>query len=70
VKTPFVNGHTSFGCARVALRVEQDHWLSATLEFSEKPGQAAELMDDEEKALAARPDANMPALLTKDVRGG
>ena len=47
------------------------HWLSATLEkSSEGPGQDAELMDDEEKVLAGRPDANMPALLTKDVRGG
>ena len=49
----------------------QDHWLSATLEeFGEEPDQDAELMDDEEKVLAGRPDANMPALLTKDVRGG
>jgi hypothetical protein len=29
-----------------------------------------EFMDDEEKVLAGHPDANMPALLTKDVRGG
>lgn len=49
----------------------KDHWLSATLEeFGEEPDQDAELMDDEEKVLAGRPDANMPALLTKDVRGG
>jgi hypothetical protein len=27
-------------------------------------------MDEEEKILAGRPDANMPALLTKDVPGG
>ena len=27
-------------------------------------------MDDEEKVLAGRPDANFPALLTKDVQGG
>jgi hypothetical protein len=27
-------------------------------------------MDDEEKILAGRPDANIPALLAKDVRGG
>jgi hypothetical protein len=27
-------------------------------------------MDDEEKVLAGKPDANMPALLTKDVLGG
>jgi hypothetical protein len=31
---------------------------------------ADEFMDDEEKILAGRPDANMPALLTKDVHGG
>ena len=29
-----------------------------------------EEMDEEEKVLAGRPDANMPALLTKDVQGG
>jgi hypothetical protein len=29
-----------------------------------------EPMDEEEKVLANRPDANMPALLTKDVPGG
>jgi hypothetical protein len=27
-------------------------------------------MDDEEKVLAGRPDANFPALLTETVRGG
>jgi hypothetical protein len=27
-------------------------------------------MEDEEKVLAGKPDANMPALLTKDVLGG
>ena len=29
-----------------------------------------EPMDDEEKVLAGRADANIPALLTKDVPGG
>jgi hypothetical protein len=29
-----------------------------------------EPMDEEEKVLAGRPDANMPALLTRDVPGG
>ena len=29
-----------------------------------------EPMEDEEKILAGRPDANLPALLTKDVPGG
>jgi hypothetical protein len=49
----------------------QDHWLSAILEgFGEEPGPDAEFMEDEEKVLAGRPDANMPALLTRDVPGG
>ena len=29
-----------------------------------------EVMEDEEKVLAGRPDANIPAMLTKDVKGG
>jgi hypothetical protein len=29
-----------------------------------------EPMSEEEKVLAGKPDANMPALLTKDVLGG
>ena len=48
----------------------QDHWRSATLEeFSQQSDQDTEFMD-EEKVLAGRPDANIPAMLTKDVRGG
>jgi Protein of unknown function (DUF2934) len=35
-----------------------DHWLRA------------EPAGDEEKIMAGRPDANFPALLTKDVPGG
>jgi hypothetical protein len=31
---------------------------------------AARPLDEEEKVLAGRPDVNMPALLTKDVKGG
>jgi DUF2934 family protein len=47
----------------------RDHWLSATIE--ELIGAADdEPMDDEEKVLAGRPDANFPALLTRDVHGG
>jgi hypothetical protein len=49
----------------------QDHWLSATGEgFGEARRQEDVFLDDEEKVLAGRPDANMPALLTKDVQGG
>jgi hypothetical protein len=48
-----------------------DHWYFAS---TEKPGAERERddepMDDEEKILAGRPAANIPALLTKDVRGG
>jgi Protein of unknown function (DUF2934) len=45
------------------------HWLLAAREQSgDEP--TDEFMDDEEKVLAGRPDANIPALLTKDVRGG
>ena len=35
-----------------------------------KRGPSDEPMDEEEKVLAGRPDANMPALLTQDVLGG
>jgi hypothetical protein len=38
-----------------------DHWQRATAE---------ERLVDEEKVLAGRPDANIPAMLTKDVPGG
>jgi hypothetical protein len=49
----------------------QDHWGSATIEeFSREPDQDAEFTEDEEKVLAGRPDANIPAMLTKDVLGG
>ena len=70
-ETPFERGHTLFGCARVAPEGRaQDHWRSATLEeFSQQSDQDTEFMD-EEKVLAGRPDANIPAMLTKDVRGG
>jgi hypothetical protein len=44
-----------------------DHWLSACAEERERQN---ELLYEEEKVLAGRPDANMPALLTKDVHGG
>jgi hypothetical protein len=44
-----------------------DHWLAACIEEQERQD---ELMDDEEKVLAGRSDANFPALLTKDVQGG
>jgi hypothetical protein len=48
----------------------REHWLSAIVEVSrEEHGRADEFVD-EEKVLAGRPDANIPAMLTKDVHGG
>jgi hypothetical protein len=48
-----------------------DHWRYATIENSGgNHGHDDEPMEDEEKILAGRPDANIPALLTKDVHGG
>ena len=44
-----------------------EHWVSACTEERERFN---ELMYDEEKIMAGRPDANLPALLTKDVHGG
>lgn len=49
----------------------QDHWWRAIIETA--GGQRLpddEPVEDEEKILAGRLDANMPALLTKDVAGG
>jgi hypothetical protein len=49
----------------------QDHWIRASIEAShEQRPRGDDHMEDEEKVLAGRPDANMPALLTKDVPGG
>lgn len=44
-----------------------EHWMSARAEERERLN---ELMYDEEKIMADRPDVNLPALLTKDVHGG
>jgi Protein of unknown function (DUF2934) len=44
-----------------------DHWVQACIEERERQN---ELLHDEEKVLAGRLDANMPALLTQDVQGG
>ncbi len=43
-----------------------DHWSRAIIETMG----ADACSEDEEKVLAGRPDANMPALLTQDVPGG
>jgi hypothetical protein len=46
----------------------KDHWRAATLESLNR--EHDDEFAEEEKVLAGRPDANIPALLTKDVRGG
>jgi hypothetical protein len=49
----------------------QDHWQRATAEaFGQERARDDEVMVDEEKVLAGRFDANIPAMLTKDVPGG
>jgi hypothetical protein len=48
-----------------------EHWVAATVEeMHEQRWHEDALLDDEEKVLAGRADANFPALLTKDVHGG
>ena len=48
-----------------------DHWRRAIIEAcGDECHRDDEPLEDEEKVLAGHPDANMPALLTKDVRGG
>ena len=42
---------------------EAEHWSRAVAALEAQMG-------DEEKIMANRPDANLPALLTKDVLGG
>jgi hypothetical protein len=55
--------------------------MTDSIRHEEKPGKPKapadqvkprreESMDEEEKVLAGRTDVNMPALLTKDVKGG
>jgi hypothetical protein len=44
-----------------------EHWVLACAEERERRN---EEMYEEEKIMADRPDANMAALLTKDVHGG
>jgi len=47
-----------------------DHWRRAVIQRSREECHRDDEPEEEEKVLARRPDANMPALLTKDVRGG
>jgi Protein of unknown function (DUF2934) len=48
-----------------------DHWQYATIvTLDDECMRHDDPIDDEEKVLAGRPDANIPAMLTKDVQGG
>jgi Protein of unknown function (DUF2934) len=47
-----------------------DHWARAAAQVARARGEDAEPIEDEEKVLAGRMDANIPAMLTKDVPGG
>ena len=48
-----------------------DHWRRAVIERArEERRRDDEPEEEEEKVLDGRPDANIPALLSKDVRGG
>jgi hypothetical protein len=48
----------------------EEHWTRAATDIATRVPQPDEDTDDEEKVLAGRPDANIPAMLTKDVPGG
>ena len=63
-------GHAALGTTRPAGRA-LDHWRRAVIEAcGNECHRDDEPLEDEEKVLAGHPGANMPALLTKDVRGG
>ncbi len=47
-----------------------EHWERARAKVFGSDPSGHDDMPDEEKVLSGRPDANMPALLTKDVLGG
>jgi hypothetical protein len=61
---PSVRRHTSYGSAMDAPEaLDQDHWGRAIIEqFDEERSRDDECMEDEEKVIAGRPDANIPAL--------
>jgi hypothetical protein len=47
-----------------------EHWLRATAERASGKSRRLKALPDEEKILEGRADVDLPALLTKDVRGG
>jgi len=62
------------GFRRSAVMPESDHTenevAKIAAQINRKSDRPDHPMEDEEKVLAGKPDANMPALLTKDVLGG
>ena len=48
----------------------KDEVAKGTAQSDPKADRPDEPLEEEEKVLAGKPDANMPALLTKDVLGG
>ena len=44
--------------------------IAPTVQPAAPTAPPADVMDDEEKVVAGQQDANMPALLTRDVPGG
>jgi hypothetical protein len=67
----FVRSPTLFGSVRGVLK-DPLRIIGSAIETSggDIRDRDNEFWEDEEKVLAGRPDANMPALLTKDVPGG
>ena len=47
-----------------------NHWRQAIRDKLGESGESDDAMDDEEKVLAGRSSADIPALLTQDVPGG
>ncbi len=47
-----------------------DHWMRAAARVAAECNRQDEHIEDEEKVLAGRHDANIPAMLTKDSPGG
>jgi hypothetical protein len=69
---PSVKRPITFGSERAAPKVERKNigGMQPWKGFESEPRLDEEPMEDEEKVLAGRADANIPALLTKDVHGG
>ena len=49
---------------------DRDHWMQAASRLLKPSIPSEDTVEDEEKVLAGQADANIPAMLTKDVPGG